>query len=94
MVHFDALNVDYDEEIKYRMEKVNINQQDIVNSIGKIKNGKQPGPDEMEGEVYKLMMESEICLKIFEKCCNEIMETGKPPESWKGSKNNYNTREK
>ena len=29
---------------------------------------------------------SEICLKIFEKCFNEIMETEKPPESWKRSK--------
>ena len=87
--HFDALNVEYDKddkEIKYWMERVNINKQDIVNSIGKIKNGNQPGPDEMKGEVYKWMMESEICLKIFEKCFNEIMETGKPPESWKRSK--------
>ena len=84
--HFDALSVEYDEEIKYRMERVNINKQDIVNSIGKIKNGNQPGPDEMKGEVYKWMMESEICLKIFEKCFNEIMETGKPPESCKRSK--------
>ena len=84
--HFDTLNMEFDEEIKYWMERVNINKEDIVNSIGKIKNGKQPGPNEMKGEVYKWMMESEICQKIFEKCFNEIMETGKPPDSWKRSK--------
>ena len=53
--HFDALNVEYDEEIKYRMERVNINKQDIVDSKGKIKNGKQP--DEMKREVFQWMME-------------------------------------
>ena len=75
--HFDALNVEYDEVIKYRMERVKINKQDIISSIRRIKNGKQPGPDEMKGEMYKWMLESEICLKMFEKCFNEIVETGK-----------------
>ena len=37
--HFYSLKVEY-EDIKYRMENVNINRQDIVNNIRKIKNVK------------------------------------------------------
>ena len=68
------------------MERVNINKQDIVNSIEKIKNGKQPGPDEMKGEVYKWKMESEICLKIFENALMRLWKLENRRKVGKGQK--------
>ena len=85
--HMDVLKIQYrGDEIKYRMEITKIEQQEIIQSLKKLKNGKQPGPDRMKAEIYRWMIDSEICLRTLGKCFNGVLYWGTPPEYWKKSR--------
>ena len=69
--HTITLKVQYrGDEIKFQMEILRIERQELLNSLRRLKNRKHPGPDIMKDEIYRWMLDSETCLKTLEKCFN------------------------
>ena len=49
------------------MSKMKVTKEEICKQIGRLKFGKQPGPDQIKGEIYKCMMDSDLCIdKMYE----------------------------
>ena len=68
------------------MEISRIESQEIINSLRRLKNGKQPEPDGMKAGIYRWMLDSETCLRTMKKCFNCVLCWGSPPEYWRKSK--------
>ena len=51
-----------------------------------MKVGKQPGMDGMKPEVYKWMLESEICMNEMCRYFNSILNSGEPGNEWNVSR--------
>lgn len=68
------------------MDDVVFEWRDVLKRLKKIKNGKQPGPDRMKGEIYKAMMESEVCMRSMAETYNRVLDEGLIGDSWKNSR--------
>ena len=85
--YMDALKVQYRwDEIIYRVEISRIERQEIINSLRRLKIGKQLGPNGMKAEIYRWMLDSETCLKTLEKCFNCVLCWGSPLKYWRKSR--------
>jgi len=68
------------------MEDVRFNGGDVKRRIEKIKNGKQPGPDGMKGEIYKALGKNIVCADRIAEVYNRVLDEGMVVDSWKESK--------
>ena len=68
------------------MEDVVFDWSDVLKRLKKIKNGKQPGPDMIKGEIYKAMIESEVCMRKMTEMYNRVLDEGVIGDGWKNSK--------
>ncbi|CAL4226090.1 unnamed protein product, partial [Meganyctiphanes norvegica] len=51
-----------------------------------IKKKKAPGPDRLEGEIYKGLVKNEVCNEVMLNCLNGVLESEEVPESWTQSR--------
>ena len=63
--HVEVLNCQFVYKGFKRMKWVQWNEVDVSSAVKRIKNGKQPGPDLIKGEIIKWLIESKICLNYF-----------------------------
>ena len=68
------------------MDKVVVNEREILAQIGKMKNRKQGGLDGIKTEMYKAVGKSKKCLETMNRVMNEMMDTGLVKDEWKRSK--------
>ena len=59
-----------------------IEEEEVRNTLKKIKGKKTPGLDGLKGELYKELGNSKECVKVLVKGYNRILEEGGEPESW------------
>lgn len=86
MEHYDGVARNYlKENVITKMENVNINEEDVRRHIRKIKSGKRAGPDKVKPEIYKWMMDSQLCIRELTSCLNEVIKTGIFPSKWRQS---------
>ena len=71
--------------IKPMMDTV-IDTNKITKTIKSMKKGKSAGPDGLKIELYKEMLESEVCLQKLTECLQTEYYKGTKPVSWKTSK--------
>ncbi|CAL4201470.1 unnamed protein product [Meganyctiphanes norvegica] len=58
----------------------------LIRLTENIKKKKAPGPDKLEGEIYKGLVKSEVCNEVMLDCLNGVLETEDVPESWTQSR--------
>ena len=61
-------------------------EEELKESLRKLKNKKAAGPDKMKVEFYKTFQDSEKFIKLLTESFRQIIERGKVPESWKESR--------
>ena len=59
---------------------------DVRRALGKVKKGKQPGPDKLKGEMYKRLKDNEKLVIHLTEAYNAVLEEGTVPEKWKRSR--------
>ena len=58
--HMDTLSGTIDRsEVVYPMPKIILLSDEVRVALGKVKTGKQPGPDGIKGEIYRYLQDSE-----------------------------------
>lgn len=67
------------------MDNVTFSTEDVKLQLKKLKIGKQAGPNALKSELYKWMLDSNICIRSLTESLNNISVTG-PPAEWRGSK--------
>ena len=72
-------------EQKQRMNFNLVTEEQVEGALRNIRNGKQPGPDRLKGEVYKWLIKKPTCVKAFTEAVNSVVVKGVFPESWKKS---------
>ena len=60
-------------------------EEQVEGVLRNIKNGKQPGPNRLKGEIYRWLGEQPTCVKAFTEAVNSVVVKGVFPESWKKS---------
>ena len=65
-----------------------ITDQDIKTRLKKTKNRKAAGPDGIKIELFKVMIDSSICMRNLRVCLNNTLNSGKhsKPKGWETSK--------
>ena len=63
-------------QLKSYIEKTKMEQQEVKKALLKLKDGKQPGPNKIKGEIYKWMASSNTCVDGITKAMNLMMENG------------------
>ena len=84
--HMDMVGRVNMKEYIMKMPKVVISKEDVKEQIGRLKNGKQPGPDELKPEIYKWLGGNEQCLEMMAICMNKVLENCDPPIRWQKSR--------
>ena len=84
--HVEVLNCQFVYKGFKRMKWVQWNEVDVSPAVKRIKNGKQPGPDLIKGEIIKWLIESKICLKFLTSAMNGVVISGAFPSGWRNSK--------
>ena len=59
-----------------------VEEEEVRNTLKKIKGKKTPGLDGLKGELYKELGNSKECVKVLVRGYNRILEEGGEPESW------------
>ena len=67
------------------MQKMEFSIENLKAQLAKLKNKKQAGPDKLRNEMYKWLLDSNLCLNCLVSCYNGIQYIG-PPSEWKRSK--------
>ena len=79
--------MEYSLETKIKpMSDINITNEDVKRIIKNMKGGKAPGPDGIKIEIYKELVENDICLQKLTSCLQEEYNRNQKPNSWKTSK--------
>ena len=73
-------------EVMYPMPKIVLGVYDVRGALGKVKKGKQPGPDKLKGEIYKSPKDCENLVIYLTEAYNVILEDGTVPEKWRRSR--------
>ena len=68
--------------VKNWMSDVIFDWKEVKKRLGKIKNGKKPGPDQMKGEIYKALGRSEVCMRRMVEVYNRVLEDGVIGDGW------------
>ena len=72
--------------ILFPMPKIEIKIKEVVNAIGRIKKGKQLGPDRLKGEIYMGLKRNEKLVLYLTQAYNAVLTEGTVPKGWKESK--------
>ena len=80
--HFDAAFVIKKKPVN-KMNKIEFAEEEIKSQIKRSKLNKATGPDGIKNEIYKSLINSEICSKVLEKCFNLELQCKEKPDSWK-----------
>ena len=67
------------------MNKIEFAEVEIKSQIKRSKLNKATGPDGIKNEIYKSLINSEICSNVLEKCFNLELQCKEKPDSWKTS---------
>ena len=73
-------------EILFPMPRMEIHIKEVVEALGRIKKGKQPGPDRLKDEIYRGLKGSEKLVLYLTQAYNAVLNEGIVPEGWKLSK--------
>ena len=73
-------------EILFIMPRIELKITEIEKALGRIKKGKQPGPDRLKGKIYRSIKESEKLVLYLTQAYNAVLNEETVPEGWKGSK--------
>ena len=68
------------------MPRVSLLSDEVRGALGKVKRGKQPGPDGIKGEIYRCLQDSERLVAKLTGAYNAILEDGMVPRGWKKSR--------
>lgn len=69
-----------------KMQRPKIEKEELTKVLKKVKNKKAAGPDEIKPELYKAMLNSEICLSKLTECYNRVLEGSNIPGEWRTSR--------
>ena len=91
MEHFDATCCRIDvksasRQGKHKMKPVAVNEKEMKEELQKLKNNKQPGPDNIKNEMFRWLKDREVCTRALVIAMNNTINEKKIPESWKYSK--------
>ena len=76
--HYDALNGTIAQGNRGSpMGEIVFAEEELKKIIGEVKEGKQPGPDKLKGEIYKALMGSDIFMHALVQAFNKVMEEGR-----------------
>ena len=89
--HMDALGGRVEgsgeEGIRVRqMKQLEVEEEDIRVAIGRLKDGKQPGPDKIRQEFFKWLAGDEMFIGAVRMGIKRVIEQGRVPETWKMSR--------
>ena len=85
--HMDMLSGNINKtEVIYPMPKIVLDVDDVRRALGKVKKGKQPGPDKLKGEIFKSLKDSEKLVIHLTEAYNAVLEDGTVTEKWKRSR--------
>ena len=57
------------------MPKIILGVDEVRGALGRVKKGKQPGPDELKGEIYKSLKGSERLVMHLTEAYNTVLES-------------------
>lgn len=83
--HYDAIQVETPPSIT-NMKQATITELDITQALTNLKNNKATGPDNIKGELFKLLANSHIFKSTLQACLNNTLTNNQVPQSWKTSK--------
>ena len=84
--HYSMTRGRVEDIIRRRMDGIVVNKEEVKKAVRRMKSGKQPGIDGIKAEVYKWMLESEVCVNAMCKYYNDVLEKGEPVKEWSVSK--------
>ena len=67
------------------MQEIIFSIEEVKKQLKRLKKGKKAGPNGLKNELYKWLLESDICLSSLVRCLNSAQTLGPPPD-WKKSK--------
>ena len=73
-------------EILFPMPRIEIKTKEVLEALGRIKKGKQPGPGRLKGEIYMGLKKSEKLVLYLTQAYNAVLTEGTVPNRWKESK--------
>ena len=73
-------------EVMYPMPKMMLGVDEVRGALGRVKKGKQPGPDKLKGEIYKSLKDNERLVEHSTEAYKAILEDGTVLEKWKRSR--------
>ena len=85
LIEHYSVDFNIDKKPIYDMDIVSFTEKEVYNKIKKSKNKKAPGPDGIQNEVYKALIETEEGLETITKCLNNELTSNIKPISWKSS---------
>ncbi len=86
MEHFSAIEIESPAEIM-NMEHPTFQDKEIKQALKALKNNKAAaGPDNMRGELFKILADSNIFVSTLRNCFDKTLTDGQTPQNWKFSK--------
>ena len=84
--HYSMTRGRVENVIRRRMNEVVVCYEDVKKAVKRMKVGKQPGMDGIKPEVYKWMLDSEMCMNEMCRFFNSILGRGESVNEWSVSK--------
>jgi len=84
--HLDMAGIVSDGIRVRRMPDVKFSYSDVMEQLGKLKRGKQSGPDELKPEIYKWLMGNRRCVELLTHSMNRVIVDSEPPNHWRESR--------
>ncbi|MPC99458.1 hypothetical protein E2C01_094872 [Portunus trituberculatus] len=78
--HLSAIETESPPSIM-NMEHPDIKDREIIQALKSITNNKAAGPDNLRGELFKLLADSKICIQTTKKCRNKTLTENQIPQS-------------
>ena len=85
MEHFSAIESEPTTSIM-NMEQPTIQDREVQQALKALKNNKATGPDNMRGELFKILADSKIFINTIKNCFDKTLTDGQIPQNWKISK--------
>ena len=85
MEHFSAIESEPTTSIM-NMEQPTIQDREVQQALKALKNNKATGPDNMRGELFKILADSKIFINAIKNCFDKTLTDGQTPQNWKNYK--------
>ena len=70
----------------YPMPKIMLGVDEVRGALGRVKKGKQPGPDKLNREIYNSLEDGERLVMHLIEACNAVLEDVPVPDKCKRSR--------